>query len=205
MTRSIKDDWLDPALARNLWLLLAAVGFVLLIARSNIANLLLVRGSARQQELAVRAALGATPRVLLTQLLTESITLSLIGGALGVVLGRSLMKASLTLLPNLNNAVENLVRFNVPVLCFAVALTVLGGLLFGCAPALHAARINLSDSLKQGSRSVTGRDRMHLQNLLVTAEFALALTLLGGEDGLRSADLIDCLADGSGEVPDWLA
>jgi hypothetical protein len=55
------------------------------------------------------------------------------------------------------------------------------------------------------ARSVTGRDRMHLQNLLVTAEFALALTLLGGEDGLRSADLIDCLADGSGEVPDWLA
>jgi putative ABC transport system permease protein len=176
----LKNDWLDPALARNLWLLLAAVGCVFLIAGTNIANLLLARGSVRRQELAVRAALGATPREIFAQVLTESITLSVIGGTLGIALGWGLMKASVSLLPKLNDAVENLVRFNIPIVCLAVALTVLGGILFGCAPALHAARVNLSDTLKQGSRSVTGRDRIRLQNLFVTAEFALALTLLGG-------------------------
>ncbi|HEX4068005.1 MAG TPA: ABC transporter permease [Acidobacteriaceae bacterium] len=175
----LKNDWLDPDLARNLWLLLAAVGFVLLIACANVANLLLARGSARQQELAVRSAMGASRREIFAQLLTESITLSLFGGFLGIALGWTLMKTSLTMLPSLNKAVENFVRLNLPVFCFAVALTVLGGILFGCAPAWHATRVNLSEALKQGSRSVTG-GRTRLQSLLVTAEFALALTLLGG-------------------------
>ena len=176
----LKNDWLDPKLVRNLWLLLAAVGLVLLIACANVANLLLARGSARQQELALRSAMGATRRQVFGQLLTESLTLAVLGGGIGVALGWSIMKLAMAILPLAKQTAEAVVGINVPVLCFAIGVSLVGGVLFGCAPAWQAARVNLSETLKQGSRAISGRSRARTQGVLVTAEFALALTLLAG-------------------------
>jgi putative ABC transport system permease protein len=177
----LKNDWLDKKLERNLWLLLAAVGFVLLIACANVANLLLARGSSRQQELAVRAALGATPRQVFGQLLIESLTLAILGGTIGIAMGWAIMKLSMAILPDLaKQTAEAVVQLNLPVLCFATGATLLSGIVFGCVPAWQAARVNLSETLKQGSRSTTGQGRMRTQGALVTAEVALALTLLAG-------------------------
>ena len=176
----LKNDWLDPKLIRNLWLLLAAVGLVLLIACANVANLLLARGSARTQELALRSAMGATRRQVFHQLLTESLTLSVLGGGAGILLGWAIMKLAMAILPLAKQVAEAEVGINIPVLVFAVAVSVIGGVLFGCAPAWQAARLNLSDTLKQGSRAISGRSRSTTQGVLVTVEFALALTLLAG-------------------------
>ena len=177
----LKNDWLDKKLERNLWLLLAAVGFVLLIACANLANLLLARGSSRQQEIAVRSALGATRGQVFAQLLTESLTLAISGGASGVLLGWALMKLFVAILPDLRKmSAEAVVQMNWAVLYFALGVTLLAGILSGCAPALQAAGSNLSETLKQGSRSVTHHGRMRTQRLLVMGEFALAITLLAG-------------------------
>jgi putative ABC transport system permease protein len=185
-TRSIfveplRGAWLSKKLVRNLWLLLAAVGFVLLIACANLANLLLARGSSRQQELAVRSAMGATRRQVFTQLLTESLTLAISGGVCGILLGWALMKMIMSIQTELGKeSAEAVVQMNVPVLLFALGVTVLAGILSGCAPAFQATKLNLSEVLKQGSRSVTARGRMKTQRLLVMGEFALAITLLSG-------------------------
>jgi predicted permease len=175
----LKNDWMDKKFVQNLWLLLAAVGFVLLIACANLANLLLAKGSSRQQELAVRSAMGATRRQVFAQLITESLTLAVLGGAAGIALGWTILKLAMAILPDMGTA-EAVIQLNLPVLYFALGVTLLAGILFGCAPAWHAVRLNLSETLKQGSRSVTGRGRMRTQGLLVMAEFALALTLLAG-------------------------
>jgi len=174
-----KNDWLDKKLERNLWLLFAAVGFVLLIACANLASLLLAKGSSRQQELAVRAALGATRWQVFAQLITESLTLAILGGAVGVGLGWAILKSAMAILPDLGSA-EAVIQLNLPVLYFALGTTLLAGVLFGCIPAWQAVRLNLSETLKQGSRSFTARGRMRTQGLLIMAEFALALTLLAG-------------------------
>lgn len=176
----LKNDWLDPKIVRNLWLLLAAVGLVLLIACANVANLLLARGSARQQELALRSAMGATRRQVFHQLLTESLTLAVLGGSAGILLGWAIMKLAMALLPLTKQVAEAVVGVNIAVLLFAVGISMIGGVLFGCAPAWQAARLNLSDTLKQGSRAISGRSRTRTQGVLVTLEFALALTLLAG-------------------------
>jgi len=176
----LKNDWLDPKIVRNLWLLLAAVGLVLLIACANVANLLLARGSARQQEMALRSALGATRRQVFHQLLTESVTLAVLGGSAGILLGWAVMKLAMALLPLAKQVAEAEVGINLAVLIFAVVVSLIGGVLFGCAPAWQAARLNLSDTLKQGSRAISGRSRTRTQGILVTIEFALALTLLAG-------------------------
>ena len=176
----LKNHWLDRRLERNLWLLLAAVGFVLLIACANLANLLLARGAARQQELAVRSALGASRAQVVRQLLTESLALSLSGGAMGIALGWGLLKLIMMILPDLaQQTSEAVVEMNVPVLCFAVAVSLMAGVLAGCAPAWQASRLNLNEMLKQSGRSVGG-GRMRTQQLLVIGEFALAVTLLAG-------------------------
>ena len=138
-------------------------------------------GSSRQQELAVRSALGASRGQVFAQLLTESLTLAIVGGAAGIALGFALMKLSMAILPDLaKQTAEAVVEVNVPVLFFASVVTLIGGVLFGCAPAWQAARLNLVDTLKAGSRSVIGHGRMRIQGVLVTAEFAIALTLLAG-------------------------
>jgi putative ABC transport system permease protein len=176
----LKNDWLDRKLQRNLWLLLAAVGLVLLIACANVANLLLARGAARQQELALRSAMGATRGEVFAQLLTESLTLATIGGAIGIAMGWSIMKLAMAILPLEKQTAEAVVGLNGPVLAFAVGATLVAGIVFGCAPAWQAADLNLAETLKQGGRSISGRGRSGTQGVLVTAEFALALTLLAG-------------------------
>ena len=176
-----RNDWLDVKIQRNLWLLLASVGLVLLIACANIANLLLARGNSRKQELAVRSALGATRSQIFVQLLTESLLLALLGGMTGIALGWGIMKLSMASFPNLVNASSDaVVKMNPPVLCIAVAISLLAGVIFGCAPGWKATRLNLIETLKQGSRSSGGRSRAPAQSVLVVAEISLALILLSG-------------------------
>ena len=177
----LHNDWLDPKLACNLWLLLAAVGLVLLIACANVANLLIARGESRSHEFAVRNALGASRGAIFAQLLVESLTLASIGGLLGIGFGWGLMKVAMSLLPNLvNQTWEAKVGMNLPVLGFALLITLLTGVLAGCMPAWKAGKINLSGALSQGSRSMMGQSRSRIQAVLVAGDFALALTLLSG-------------------------
>ncbi len=173
----LQNDFLDRNVKRALWMMLGAVAFVLLIACANVANLLLARGTARQSEIAVRAALGATRKQLFGQFLTESLALATIGGALGVGLAWALLKVILALMPQYTLPSEADVTLNVPVLLFTMAGTMLAGVLFGCVPALQAARLNLNDTLKEGGRS-GGAGKHRVRHALVLAEFALALILL---------------------------
>jgi putative ABC transport system permease protein len=176
-----RNDWLDVKTQRNLWLMVYAVSLVLLIACANLANLLLARGASRTQELAVRTALGATRRQIFVQLLTESLTLAVFGGAVGIGMGWAIMKLSIGLLPNLSlETSETLVQMNLPVLGFAVLVALGAGVLSGCAPSWRSARVNQVEALKQGQRSMGGRGRTALQSALVLAEIAFALILLAG-------------------------
>ncbi len=176
----LKNDFTSRDTIKNLWLLLGAVGFVLLIACVNVANLLLARGTVRQKEIAVRASLGATRWQLFSQLLTESLALAVIGGALGVGLATMLLKVIVVLLPPYSIPTEADIRLNLPVLLFSLAATVLAGVLCGCAPAWQTSRWNLSDALKEGGRSPSSSGRHGMRRTLVVVEFALALTLLAG-------------------------
>jgi putative ABC transport system permease protein len=174
----LQNDFLSRDTIRALWILLGAVGFVLLIACANVANLLLARGTARQREVAVRGALGATRWQLFSQFFVESLALASIGGALGVSLAWTFLKAILALMPTYTLPSEAEVRLNLPVLLFTLGATMLAGVLFGCAPAFQAMRLNLNDTLKEGGRGGIGARRHRVRHALVLAEFALALTLL---------------------------
>jgi len=174
----LQNDFLSRDTIRALWTLLGAVGFVLLIACANVANLLLARGTARRREVAVRGALGATRGQLFGQFLTESVTLAGMGGALGVALAWGFLKLILALMPPFTLPSEADVRLSVPVLLFTLMASMLSGILFGCAPAFQATRLNLTDALKEGDRGGVGRSRHRVRHVLVVAEFALALTLL---------------------------
>jgi predicted permease len=175
----LKNDFLDRDTVRGLWLLMGAVGFVLLIACANVANLLLARATARSKEVAIRAALGASRWQLFRQFLTESLVLAFVGGAAGVALSWGLLKVVMRLMPPFTLPYEADVRINPTVLLFTLFATAGAGILFGCAPAWEASRANLNDVLKEGGRS--GRaGRPTLRRLLVVAEFALALSLLTG-------------------------
>jgi len=161
-----------------LLILMGAVGFVLLIACVNIANLLLVRSNARAQEFAVRSALGAGRVRLVRQLLTESLMLSLLGGALGLALASWGTKLLLRLLPEqLPRAAD--VHVSGAVLCFTLAVSLGAGTLFGLMPALRIFKQNLQDALKEGSRSATG-SRQRVQSWLVVFQMATTLVLLAG-------------------------
>lgn len=176
----LQNDFQDPNVTRNLWLLLGAVSFVLLIACVNMANLLVARGATRQRELAVHAALGASGTQLVLQLLIESLTLAALGGIAGTLLSGALLKIILALLPPGTLSSEADVRLSIPVLLFTLATTVISGVLFGCAPALQAKKVDLNDNLKEGGRSAVSAGRARLRHSLVALEFALALTLLTG-------------------------
>ncbi|MBI1176580.1 FtsX-like permease family protein [bacterium] len=162
-----------------LCVLLGAVAFVLLIACANIASLLLCRSASRRKEMAIRAAIGAARGRVIRQLLTESALLALLGGGFGLLLGALGLKALLALSPShvlrLHEA-----SLNGPVLLFTLALSLATGVLFGLVPAFHASQINLSEVLNAAGRgsSYGGRRRSHVG--LVTAEVAVAFTLLVG-------------------------
>ena len=176
----LKDDFVPQEEIRNLWLLMGAVGFVLLIACANVANLLLAKGTARQREVAVRSSLGATRARVFAQFLTESLTLSGLGSIAGILLALSMLKVLLAMMPPFTLPSEADVRINLPVLLFTFTATLIAGVLFGCAPAWQASGVNLNETLKEGGRSGTGAGRHYSRRLLVVAEFGLALTLLAG-------------------------
>ena len=176
----LKNNFTSRDTIKNLWLLMGAVGLVLLIACVNVANLLLTRGTIRQKEVAVRAALGATRSQLFSQFLAESLVLAFIGGGMGIALAWAMLKVILVLLPPFSIPTEADIRVNLPVLLFSLAATVLAGVLSGCAPGWQTSRWNLNDALKEGGRSASGTNRHGLRRTLVVIEFALALTLLAG-------------------------
>jgi predicted permease len=161
-----------------LFVLLTAVGFLLLIACANVANLLLARSMARAREFAIRASLGASHIRVIRQLLTESILLSAFGGTLGLLLAFWGTKAVLGTLPGaLPRANE--VSLDSRVLLFTIALSLLAGIVFGLAPALKTSRVNLEEILKESGRGLSGA-RNRLQGVFVAVEVAMALVLLVG-------------------------
>ncbi|MFZ1138509.1 MAG: ABC transporter permease [Candidatus Sulfotelmatobacter sp.] len=176
----LQNDFLPPERIRNLWLLLGAVGFVLVIACVNIANLLLAKGAARLREIAIRSSVGANRRQIFAQFLTESVVLALIGGGLGIALGVGLLRAVLSVVPEGILPSEANFQLDIHVLVVALAATTLAGLLFGCAPAWCASRVDPGESLKEGGRTGTGTGSHKLRRGLITGEFALALSLLAG-------------------------
>jgi len=183
----LQNNFLPDTTIKNLWMLLGAVGFLLLIACVNVANLLLARGTTRQREVAIRAALGASRAQLFRQFLIESLLLAAVGGVLGVYLAWLLIDAIMAFVPMNMLPSEADARISVPVLLFTIAATILAGLLFGCAPAWQATRLDLNEVMKQGGRTGAGVGRRGVRRALVVVEFALALTLLaGGGLALRS-------------------
>ena len=198
----LKNDFLDPEVRTGLWFLLGAVGFVLLIACVNVANLLLARGTTRQREVGVRAAVGASRGQIFAQFLVESLALATWGGLLGLVLAWALLKVIMTMIPEGMLLSEADVRLSLPVLFFTFAATMMAGVLFGCAPAWQATRLNLNDVLKEGGRSLTF-GRHLLRRGLVVAEFALALSLLAG-GGLALRSLWNISHSDLGFTPDHL-
>ncbi len=163
-----------------LLVLLCAVGFVLLIACANVAHMLLARTSDRQREIAVRTALGASRARVISQLLTENLLLSAIGGCAGFLLALWGTKALVALSPAKLPRLEN-IAIDAHAILFLSAITVFTAIVFGLAPAMHAAALNLSGALKEGGRSGTdGARRNRLRGFLVASEFALAFMLLIG-------------------------
>jgi putative ABC transport system permease protein len=176
----LKNDFLPKERIKMLWLLLGAVGFVLLIACVNVANLLLARGMARQKELAVRGALGASRTTIFTQLLTESLILALAGGATGVGMGYAMLQGLVAAMPRDTLPSEADLRLNIPILLFTLVATTAAGLLAGSAPAWYASRVDPAETLKEGGRAGTSAGKHLLRRILVIGEFALALALLAG-------------------------
>ena len=174
------DDEIRGGVRPALWILMGAVAFLLLIACTNVANLLLVRGDARLREFALRTAIGAAPGRLVRQLITESLLLAVSGALIGMAVAaaglRTLVWLDPTSLPPLAP-----VTLDAPVMLFTLVLAVVTTLLFGLLPALRASGLNLTDALREGSQQATvGGGRQRLRGALVVAEVALAVILVVG-------------------------
>jgi putative ABC transport system permease protein len=174
---SVED--VSPSTSRTVLALQVAVGFVLLIACANVANLLLARSAGRGREMAIRAAMGATRGRLVRQALGESILLSAAGGLLGLLLAVGAMAGIKALAPEDNYHFHE-VGLNWAVMAFGIGVSALSGLIFGLAPAMGASAANLQETLTQDGRAGVGRKTRRLSNSLVVAEVALALILLAG-------------------------
>jgi len=172
-------DYLVGDVKTALWVLLGSVGFVLLIACVNVANLLLAWAARRQREVALRAALGAHRTRMVRQFVTESLLLSLLGGGFGLVLAWSgvvlLQRVRLANLPRLQN-----VHIDAWTFAFTFGICLLTGLAFGLLPAFRASKLDLNESLKESGKTTAGRERHRLRSALVLADVALALLLLTG-------------------------
>jgi putative ABC transport system permease protein len=172
-------DYLVGDVKTALWILLGSVGFVLLIACVNVANLLLAWAARRQREVALRAALGAGRIRMIRQFLTESLLLSLLGGGLGLFLAWGgvalLQQVRLANLPRLQN-----VRIDAWTFAFTFGISLVTGLAFGLLPAFRASKLDLNEALKESGKSSAGKERRRLRSALVFADVALALLLLTG-------------------------
>ena len=165
----------------TLFIVLAAVGLLLLIGCANVANLLLARATAREKEFAIRAALGAGRWRVVRQLLVESLLLAIGGAAVGALLAWGGLKALVSLMPQNVIPAEAVIRLNVPVLLFTLGVAMLTALVFGLVPALQVARRDLNDPLRDSSKGSGGGSRHgRLRNVVVVMEVALSLTLLVG-------------------------
>jgi putative ABC transport system permease protein len=164
--------------ATGLWVLQIAAVLVLLIACSNLANLLLARAAGRRREIAVRVALGASRGQIAAQLITESLLLSVGGGVAGLVVGRLCWSMFKNLVPS--QIAGHGFALNAPVLMFTAAISILAGVFFGIVPALRRTHVSLQESLKEGARAGESRGGMRLRDTLVVAQFAMAFALLVG-------------------------
>jgi predicted permease len=173
------QDVMSEGVRRSLWILLGSVGCILLIACINVANLLLARGADRQKEMALRLALGAGRWRIVQQLLSESLLIALLGGAFGTLLGGWMLNGLLALAPG---DVPQLYRvsLNLTELLFTLGVSALTSVLCGLAPALSAARVDLSAAMKEGGRSTAGAARGLTRKTLLVVEVSLALVLLVG-------------------------
>jgi predicted permease len=182
----LKED-ITGDIAPLLYMLLGAVGFVLLIACANVANLLLARSAARAREFAIRMALGATRRRIVRQLVAESLLLAAAGGALGLLFAAWATKAALAVIPETVPR-TNEIGIDGRVLFFTLVISILVGVVFGVAPALKTSQPDLHRSLKEGGRGSSGT-RARTQNIFVAVEMALAVVLLAGA-GLMVRSLV---------------
>ncbi len=162
----------------TLYLLLGAVGLLLLIACANVSNLLLAKSTAREKELAVRIALGSGRGRIIRQLLVESVILALAGAALGCLFASAGLRGLLAMLPIWTFPDEAVIDVNTPVLLATITIAMLTGILFGLAPALMASRRDVNDILKAGTRGNSGFRSGRLRDLLIISEVAISLVLL---------------------------
>ena len=177
LVRPLAED-VTGDIGQMLWILLGTVGIVLLIACANVANLFLVRAEGRQQELAIHSALGASRARITWELLSESLTLAVLGGLAGLGLAYAAIQALGAVAPDGLPRIEE-IGIDLPVLAFTVVISLLAGLLFGVIPVLKFARPQLAGALKEGGRaSSAGKARHRARNTLVVAEIALAVVLL---------------------------
>jgi putative ABC transport system permease protein len=179
----LRNYWFPRRTQSTLWALLGTVGFVLLIACANVANLLLAKATTRLKEVAVRASLGATRARVFMQVLSESLVLALLGGLAGVGVAELMLQTIMkTLLSGMGLSLpsEAEVGLSLPVLGFTLLCTMLCGVFFGCAPAWRASGLNVNETLKEAGRAGASSAHQHVRRVLVVSEFALALALLAG-------------------------
>ena len=175
--RPLKQDVVGDV-GKSLWVLMASIGMVLLIACANVANLLLVRVDGRRQELAVRGALGATRGRIAAELLLESVTLGLLGSIIGLALAYAALRALVVIAPDGLPRI-NEITINGPVLLFTLLISLFSSALFGCIPVFKYAGVRLNTGIREGGRAVSqSREQHRARGVLVVVQVALALVLL---------------------------